>query len=380
MLIRIIIILSSLALCAIVIYFINTDSGPVGFFKNYVASLFQSDADLDANRTNPVFDPVSENSMTMPFENAADSKYSKYRNGILVAKSNYIGFLTAESGIVWEKNTVVVNPILCAEGNYILLADKGSRKLCLYNRDKLLYSIETKDNIISARVSSNGDAIIIEEKDFYKGAVTVYNSNGEEIFAWNSGTDTILAADISDSSRRVAISLINTTDQISSNIIMFNIKETEHYASFQLADSIVFELNFLGETLHATSDNRIVGLSTRARLLWDITYDSQTLVHTALDGKGNRIVLLDDNNAAIIDYYSSSGRKRFTQNAADLPDFVDINGTNIVYNAGRSVICGRISSDSLRQFTASMDIHNLVLGDDGTVLIVYGNSLEFIKI
>lgn len=327
----------------------------------------------------PTFQTQVENTYILPFENASGAQFAPYDTGVVVAKSNYMAYISGDGQNIWNMNTSVVEPILKAEGSYILLAEKNGKKICLYNQKKLIYARDIEDNIITANMSSNGDVVIVTSKEYYQGAVVVYNKDGNQIFAWNSGSDSILSADIAASSRRVAVSLLNADTRAYSTVMLFDVTKPESYAAQKFEDTIAFDMEFLGETLNVMGDNIAAGISIRGKVLWTINFEDMEFTHYAFDQEGNKMLLFDNKNIPQVNFYGKSGRQKSSLTADELPDFIDLLGDSMLYNSGRDVVFGKIKGNGLKKYTSSMDIQNLMMVSPDTFLIVYNNSLEFVK-
>ena len=50
---------------------------------------------------------------------------------------NHMSYIDGTGTVVWEIDTAIVDPILKVDGNYILIAEKGRNKICLYIDNKL---------------------------------------------------------------------------------------------------------------------------------------------------------------------------------------------------------------------------------------------------
>jgi hypothetical protein len=383
----------TLIVMAIVVVFVTVDTGYIGnykrnFTKNATAILAKVGIEINTDDTQTKEGDVKEaeryavsgkETITIPLEKAGDSVYAKYKNGIICANTNYMTLIDTSGNTVWEDTTTIVDPILKTAGNYILAAENGGKKICLYNDKKLVYEVETEDNILSCNLSSNGDVVAITDKSSYKGAVVVYNKEGNQIFAWSSGSDNIISADISASSRRVAVSLLNTDDQVKSTVQFFDIKKTESYAQVIFEDTILFDIDFTGDTISAFGDNCIAGVTSSGEVLYDKRFDNADFVHYGVDDKGNKILLFDDSNIPLINIYSSSALLKYQLTSDEIPDFVDIYGNYIVYNSGRDIIYGKPGSKQLAKFTASMDIKELLMLGKNIVVAVYSNSIEIVR-
>lgn len=390
----------SYVLCCAVIGFIIavliTDTGIIGQYKKNVASniriisnnlglsdIFSSSdfSEVDVNITETPVNlalksTLTQNSSMYPFENASLSKIILGNRGVVIAKSNYLAIFDKNGKALWETQTSVIEPILRTEGEYILLAEKGGNKICLYQDENLLFAEDDPNEILTAELSANGDIALVTKKEFYKNAVSVYNKNGEQIFSWSSGTDTIINADISSSTRRIAVSLINTEERIKSYVCLFDINKTEAYHNVQFTESIVFKTKFIGETLNLTADNRLTGLKVNGDVLWDEVYNDSELVLSATDKNGEKLAVIDKNNIPELAIYSKKGDKKESITLDILPDYADIKENNVLYNSERVVVFGK--PDKLNRYIASMDIKGLKIIDNSSFVIIYNNSLEFV--
>lgn len=384
-------VLVTCALAVIVALFVTVDTGFIGNYKRNFsknASIIMSWVGIDFNGSNTNknntndtvnYRAAAKNAVTIPMETAGKSVFADYNTGLVCAYTNYLSYISSDGTVVWENTTTIVEPILRTAGNYILIAEKGGKKICLYNDSKLFFETDTEDNILTCSVSSNGDVTVVTDKASYKGAVAVFNREGNMIFSWASGSDNIVSADISSESRRVAVALLNTDNKVKSAIQLFDMNETQSYAQAVFEDTILFDIDFVGDNVSAFGDNCIAGLSADGELIYDKRFDSAEFVHYGTDRAGNKILLFDDTNIPLINVYNSRADLKYQLTSDELPDFVDINGKYIVFNNGRNVIYGRAGKKQLDKYTASMDIKDLIIIDKSTFVIVYSNNIEVVR-
>ena len=385
----------------LVFAFIYIDTGVIGTYKkNFSANInilretlglpelpdfsniFKSDKKEELKFSETVItsqlgSTYEQNSKMMPFENASSSKYAFSPRGLVVSKANYVAIFDENSDVVWNTQTSVISPILRAEGEYIVVAEEGGTKVCLYKDNTMLFSIDDENEIISASLSGNGDVVLVTKKEFYKNAVSVYNKNGEQIFSWSSGADTILSADISDSTRRVAMSLINTDERAKSYVLMFDINQKEPYVNLEFTESVVFKVQFIEEMLNVFSDNRVAGLNVSGDIKWDNVYEPHELVSAVTDKNGNKISVLDTQNIPKIVVFTKNGNEKESAAINTIPDYSDILENKVIFNSGRIVSFGKLND--LGTYIASMDIKGLKIINDNAFAIIYNNSLEFVK-
>ena len=316
-------------------------------------------------------------SYLVPFENANDGCFKVVSEGVLVAKSNYFALMDKKGKELWNLNTSVVNPILEVDGRYTMLAENGGTKVCLYEGNKLIYAVDAQNEILNANVSSKGDVVVVTKKEFFKGAVEVFNKGGERIFSWNSGSESVMCADISPAGRKIAVGFLNSKDTLKGTIQIFNIDQGESYKTIEIPDTVIFKLQFTGEILNVFCDNAIVGLSVHGAVLWNRGIDGEFAAYS-IDNNGNKVICIDKYNVPEIKVYSKRGRQKKTFNVDELPDYVDIRENKILYNNTRMIYFGK--HGKLQKYAASMDVRGLKIIDENTYLIIYSNSLEFVRV
>lgn len=382
------VVIAAVLLAALVTLFVTVDTGFIGAYKRNFSkntSAIISWMGLDANSRKKTsknatnYRNTAKSAVTIPMETAGKSVFADYNRGMVCAYTNYLSYISGDGAVVWENTTTIVDPILKTAGNYILIAEKGGKKICLYNDSKLFFETDTEDNILTCSVSANGDTVVVTDKSSYKGAVAVFNREGNRIFAWASGSDNIISADISSESRRVAVALLNTDNRVKSAIQLFDMNETQSYAQAVFEDTILFDIDFVGDTVSAFGDNCIAGLSADGELIYDKRFDNAEFVHYGMDRAGNQILLFDDTNIPLINIYNQRAVLKYQLTSDELPDFVNIRDKYIVFNSGRNVVYGKAGRKQLEKYTASMDIKNLIMIDKNTFAIVYSNNIEIVR-
>lgn len=414
------------AVAALGIQFYMTDTGVIGAYKrnfeynmNMLLDMFGIDFDSDiiapvtgddladgsqssaaepladeastgVQYSNEVIDNVREEApsqyrtakaetVTLPFEEAGSSAFSAFDNGVVCAKSNYVCYINASGQKKWELTTSVQDPLLSTSGKYIAVASEKGNKLSLYKENKLQYDMDIPNKIISCDVSSAGDVVLVTEKAAYKGAVTVINKHGEEIFSWSSGVNYITDASILKT-RVVAVSLVNVDAEVNSYIMMFDVKSSDPFAGVELQNTLIFNVFNNGKSIYGSGDNSISAINQYGDMAYDKRFDDVYLTHTANDENGNRLLSFTQDNIPVLNMYDKHGELTSTLAIENAPDFIDIYGSTIIYNNRRDIICGKETDEIKTCYTAPMEINDLILLNSKTYMIIYANSLEIVRI
>lgn len=374
----------------VVIAFIMIDTGIIGNYKNNFSNNISKVFKTSKTDKNQLPDPTQKpdeqynteikSNEIVSFEGANETEFVPYKNGVVCAKMNHMSYIDGTGTVVWEIDTAIVDPILKVDGNYILIAEKGRNKICLYIDNKLQYDVDDPDTVMSAELSSNGDVVVVTDKSSYRGGISVYNKSGEQIFSWASGSDAVICADISAASRSVAVALLNSDVTAKTTVQLFNVNETESYAKIEMPDTVVYELQFVGDKVNAFGDNRVTGISSSGKIVYDNDFSNVQLTHSAIDSNGNKLLAFDDGNIPMLNLYGKNGFLKNSTTLIGVTDFIDINKKYILYNIGRDIYFGKTNSKVMSKYTAAMDIKNLIIVSDTTFVVIYSNSLEVVTV
>lgn len=318
-------------------------------------------------------------SKIIALKNAYAYSYASYKSGLLCALDGALVFYGKNGDEQWRNEILCASSILKTSGDYILVAEKNSNKIYLFKGEKKLWEISSESSVINADVSKNGDVVIISDKQNYKGAVTVFNKKGDIVYQWNSGKYEVIDADISYSSRILAVSLLNTDSGADTKILLFDIKESESSSNLDFKDSIVFDVEFCGETLNTIADNKIIGINTKGKVLWTKEFEEKKLNRYAIENSGYKLCVFDNSNTSEIHIISSRGGEKYSFETRAFPDKTVILDGYILYNDGRQIIFSGLSGNNPKKYNCTRDIYDIYIIDSGAVAVIYNSGIEFIN-
>ncbi|MBQ8636802.1 MAG: PQQ-binding-like beta-propeller repeat protein [Clostridia bacterium] len=323
-------------------------------------------------------DESDSESNPVALESASTYKYSQYRDYILCVNETAVIAFDKSGKNLWAVGIHMSEPILSVSGNYYMIAERGGTKIALFDGKRQVFQTEADGKIKNAELSDNGDVVVVSDKEYYKGAVIVINKKGDRVFSWNSGTDSILDADIASGSRRVAVTFLNTESGANSRVEIFNITNGKREASTDFSGSVVYDVNFLGEVLNVFADDKVSGMSQRGKVLWESLYTERKLLHYRAENSGYKLMLLDNNNASELEILTGRGRQKALITAEKMPDCMDIRSGRIAYNVGRDVILSGLSGKHKKVHTCPREIRDIYVMDNDHIVVVYSSGLDFI--
>lgn len=319
------------------------------------------------------------NDVMITFDGAATSEFARYRDGVICAKTNYLCFIDKKGEKIWEKNISITNPILKTEGDYYVLAQKGGVRFALFSGEEEIYEKSAENNILGANVSAKGDVILITEKTGYKGAIYVYNKRGDNAFAWSSGSSSIMSADISADSRRVAAALLNTDSTVRAGVYLFNIQKPDSYAQQIFDNSIIYNVDFKGDNLSVFADTALIGMNISGKILYNLGFGETELSASMIDDNGDKLMLFTGTSVPMMNVYNKNGKLKNTVSSRKIPDYALVHDGNIMYNVDREIFMSKLGARIPYKYTAAMDVQGLVMVDESTFMVIYSNSISMVK-
>ena len=318
-------------------------------------------------------------STPLALEDAPTYKYAKYRDYILCVNETSVLAFNDKGKSLWGIGIHMTAPIIDVGNDYYMIAERGGRKIALFDGKKLVYEAEADGDIKNASISENGDVVIVSDKESYKGSVTVINKRGDKVFVWNSGTDGIIDADIAAGSRRVAISLINTDSGADSKVKVFNITNGKEEADTAFEGSIVFDVDFLGEVVNLFGDDMVAGMSQKGKVLWTIDFSREDFLSYSAENNGYKMLLTDNNNSAELSVVTSRGKEKSLILPEKKPDCMDIRSGRVAYNSGRDLVFSGLSGRNKMSHTCPREIRDIHILSDNSVMVVYSSGIDFIQ-
>ena len=323
---------------------------------------------------------MSAKSKIVALKDAYAAEYISYKGNLVCAADAALVCYSSHGDELWRADISISKPILKTSGRYILAAEAGGTKVYLLSGSKQIWEYTAENPIVSADVSSNGDAVVITDKPHCKGEVNVINRSGKLVYQWNSGKYEVLDADISPSSRKLAVSLLNTDSGADTKVLFFDLKESESYGFIDLTDSIAFDIEFCSDTLNAICDNKTVGISTKPDIVWTREFEDKKLTKYFVEDNGYKLLVFDSSNVSQMNIIGSRGGEKSSFETQAFPDCVFVSEGQLLYNNGRRLIYTTLSGKKQQEYNCTRDIYNLLILDSANLLVVYNSSIEFINL
>lgn len=253
-------------------------------------------------------------------------------------------------------------PAVTTKGALALFFDMGGRKAVMFNGVKESASIQLEENIILAAINTNGYMLLVTETNLHKCAVHVYDAGGKEVFKWNSGSLSVIAADISDNNKDITVSAMNTDEgTIKNQIIMFNIAKEKPFTNDTYEGNLFSVIRYSGSYLYCigTTDTRIY--NGYGKCVGTAAYNDRELQQYALDGELLALVFsgsAESSGVAEVKTFNHKGDATGSFPLLQGFDYVDVRDGTIVLNNGRTMSLLNSRCQEKRQINLNFDLRD----------------------
>jgi len=120
-----------------------------------------------------------------PIEINGGSEYQlQYSDDTLFLHSDaYVYYYNTKGGQEKKRQHAYTNPVIESTGENLLIFESGGDEFTVENIDSVMYSKQTENTIMFARVSGDGYAAVVTTSENYACELTVYNNKGKLIYS-----------------------------------------------------------------------------------------------------------------------------------------------------------------------------------------------------
>ena len=236
-----------------------------------------------------------------------------------VPKDNYYYVLTDTSIMLFSNGGKKIfssvhgfsSPIMATSQTRAILFDQGKTAAIIYNISGVVDKVESKDEIITADISKNGEYALVTKSDSYASSVKVYNRHGKSIYSINFAKDMVNNVDIASSGKKIAVSTLNAeAGKLVSSVRVYGFNSANPEFKLDLDQDMVYDIENTGSGFLVTTHNK-----TRF-----VKWSKYTVTENGFDGEidavrysGSGILLVynktndkSDNEAVL---FTNSGKK-----------------------------------------------------------------------
>lgn len=334
-------------------------------------------------------DPAAQ--AEMPVDIGSKAATAVFGEEFLLCTKDGVKYFASMGDQKWNDTFNMSSPTMIQEGNYIAVGDMGGKTVRVYNRDGMLYELQTEGSPIQFALNENGYlSLITKSEDAYR--IRIYNAKGtllKERVEESSGIYP-LSSDISDDSKVFAVSYLDTTDIMPvGRVLLFYISadDSEDYtdsifaAALEKTDEIIPVLSYRkNNVLAVISDRAIYGIGMDGTELWEYPLEN-TIDQAALGNKqyivlalGDSVANQDGRSKGTVCWLDENGKERTLFESGDSVTYLNAAEKGAVIGNDREYRGVSHGGEESWQYTATADLTDLIPMEKLNQVMVVGKE------
>ena len=118
----------------------------------------------------------------------ANAEYLEFGGNLLKYTPEGVSYINSNGDVVWTAGVDFKVPIAACRGDYAVVADRGSNKVCVFNVDGMISENTMPYSICSVDVGVQGAFTVILEGDD-SNYINMYDANGGEVYTFRTSID-----------------------------------------------------------------------------------------------------------------------------------------------------------------------------------------------
>ncbi len=323
-------------------------------------------------------------SVDAEFESGSPYKTKAAGENVVLYNNRGAKIITSKGKVSASVSEALSEPLAETEGDYLILADlAGNHFAACYKNGDEQYRLSIDKDIISAKVTPDGNCAVATDTDGYKGRITVYNKRGSEQYAWNSGGGYITDIDITDNGRYLAVAQLVVGDGKTDTKIQFiDTRRGDVVSTAERSGEAAAEVKFVGgDKLVVVTDSHIAAYNKNSKQLFDISLDGKSPSLYSLDSTDAiAVVTLDNRGNHVLEMYSYSGKQLGAYTATGEIRALSVCGRNAAIVEQKGIV--RVTSGGKQKKVVNIahDVKDICYFDNGRILSVGASQAETLRL
>ncbi len=311
------------------------------------------------------------------YENATFSDAALFEAGLAYADSDSL-FL-ARPGSVTELTYALgySSPVVEAEGGYALVYDRGGMKAALVSSAGPSAELELSAPILTGSIGRGGRFVLVTDDQGYRTAVAVYDTDGTEVFKYQSSEYYILSASLSPDGRTLAVlAFLQNGVALDSHVLFYDVSSGELDADAALSDALGIELCYQENSGAAVlCDDGVYFVTRNGKAEHLLTLASSDLIAVASRGNAMAIAARSYSGDARADLYTvRSGTLEGPFGLAEEPTALAVSAAGTAALSASGVTVCDTGFTPLWRNAEAVGARRILLTDSGTVYALYSRN------
>ncbi len=244
------------------------------------------------------------------YDASPSNRFALLGDHLVVLSSTALRVLDQNGGEVWSTPVKMEAPALAVGGGRAAAYDVGGTELYVVDEDGLLLELPAQEAepYIAASLNAKGYLAVTAEKKNYKGCVTVYDKDLEELFQFKSSRRFVTDAYVTDDGDTLAaVTLGQENSVFISNVVLYDLTVTgpasaydasgglavDPAADYSISDGLVAAIGQQGDLLATVSDTCLTYATQKGKVEAAYSYGGAYLREFDLRGEDFSVLLLN---------------------------------------------------------------------------------------
>ena len=227
------------------------------------------------------------------YENDATSRFAALDGSLVTVAANQIRVLDERSRVLYQTGVRFLHPDLVSGGGVAVAYDIGGTTMYVVDSKGLRWQKETEGELITVSVNPNGYVTASYNKNGAKAAVTVWDSEGNEKFTFNSSQRFVMTAALGRDDRTLAAVTMGQEDgKFQSFLVLYHINSEKEVAATPIDGGVTYALETMQKTFCAVTEQGLYMLDTSGTVKTSYSYGGQFLRRCVMGDGGWATLLL----------------------------------------------------------------------------------------
>lgn len=227
------------------------------------------------------------------YENDATSRFAALDGSLVTVAANQIRVLDERSRVLYQTGVRFLHPDLVSGGGVAVAYDIGGTTMYVVDSKGLRWQKETEGELITVSVNPNGYVTASYNKNGAKAAVTVWDSEGNEKFTFNSSQRFVMTAALGRDDRTLAAVTMGQEDgKFQSFLVLYHINSEKEVATTPIDGGVTYALETMQKTFCAVTEQGLYMLDINGAVKTSYSYGGQFLRRCVMGDGGWATLLL----------------------------------------------------------------------------------------
>lgn len=230
------------------------------------------------------------------YDASSNNRFAVLGDRLVVLSNTSLQVLSADGGEIWSTSVKMNTPALAVGGGRAVAYDVGGTELYVVDSDgeQMNLTADPAEPFLAATLNDNGWLAVTAERDNCKGAVDVYNDKGELMFTFRSSQRFVTDAYVTDDDAYLAaVTLGQEQSVFVSNIVLYDLTETDPVADYDISDGLVLEISEQNGKIVTVSDTKLTLADHKGTVEGSYSYADEYLREYDTTGDDFTVLLLN---------------------------------------------------------------------------------------